>query len=588
MQRIEMNTKSLQKHFPDVYRDFFVKNDLVVSGCFNFPWGPSWVWERSNYFNIKSKIPLKCYIWFKIKKELWVNFKNVDFYNISTKSFETVPYSKVNKENQKVSEFISDFLSQNHLNSWLEIEFLSETSRGHSFWFTWTSSAVIALWLFILTWKLDVNTLKEYDNFINSDNFKLIELLSVKLSLMTKFWSSAWQNVRHTLHNNSDPSFLLIEKDSLTFNNIETIKTKFFKIWENCKENLISTNIPLDYYMVFSWISTNSSHVMDYIKWNEKKYKDYSMFINNFILWKEFSSIETNLSKYLSDDNLVYKLLTENINILWIKTVELFKKIFETWYDNALIEDFIENINNYNNVVSLIEKQSWFQDHFVYLFKQNIHNNDEQVWILPAYSWKFWWWYVVVTKQGISRNTIEKTITDLRSIYPNVEMEYCSYLDGETSDGVMVEQFISKWIYSSYVDKNKFLFQSNKWDNYIGDYNEIMDREKTGLLFDMINNKIYLNGEKLTSKDIPSQNTTIEVVTRLLDHTWEELSNKELPSSSYSSNKNEMLGKIILPLMKLIEEKTGEQIPLVCKWSLNDFYIKMWDVNIKIWAIKRI
>jgi hypothetical protein len=40
MQRIEMNTKSLQKHFVEVYKDFFVKNDLVMSGCFSMSWGP--------------------------------------------------------------------------------------------------------------------------------------------------------------------------------------------------------------------------------------------------------------------------------------------------------------------------------------------------------------------------------------------------------------------------------------------------------------------------------------------------------------------------------------------------------------------
>ncbi len=35
-----MNSTELQKKFPDVYRDFFSKNDLVVSGCFSMSWGP--------------------------------------------------------------------------------------------------------------------------------------------------------------------------------------------------------------------------------------------------------------------------------------------------------------------------------------------------------------------------------------------------------------------------------------------------------------------------------------------------------------------------------------------------------------------
>ena len=98
----------------------------------------------------------------------------------------------------------------------------------------------------------------------------------------------------------------------------------------------------------------------------------------------------------------------------------------------------------------------------------------------------------------------------------------------------------------------------------------------------MINNKIYLNGEKLTSKDIPSQNTTIEIITKLLESKGEEISNRDLPSSSYSNNKNEMVGKIIMPFLKFIEEKTSEQLQLICKGNINDFYLKMDDINLRI------
>ena len=33
-----MNSTELQKKFPEVYRDFFTRNDLVLSGCFVLPW----------------------------------------------------------------------------------------------------------------------------------------------------------------------------------------------------------------------------------------------------------------------------------------------------------------------------------------------------------------------------------------------------------------------------------------------------------------------------------------------------------------------------------------------------------------------
>jgi hypothetical protein len=45
-----------------------------------------------------------------------------------------------------------------------------------------------------------------------------------------------------------------------------------------------------------------------------------------------------------------------------------------------------------------------------------------------------------------------------------------------------------------------------------------------------------------------------------------------------------MLGKIVLPLIELIERETGKKMPLICKWSMYDFYLKLnpSDINIAV------
>ncbi|EKD44352.1 MAG: hypothetical protein ACD_71C00170G0006 [uncultured bacterium (gcode 4)] len=590
MQRIEMNTKSLQKHFPDVYRDFFAKNDLVVSGCFSMSWGPGWVWHRSDYVRVKSKIPLKCFIWIKKRKDTYINIDNVIFYDLSKKKFEVCEFEKINWEKEKIILEVSKILKEHSFVWWFDINFLSETTRWHSFWFSWVSWSLIATWIYLLTWQVDKDVLiKDYKNFLTSEVFKKIALLSWKLDLISTYWNTSWHGALNVFFDTKSPTYLYTEKfdQNIEIDDVDNIKRFYQIISEKFKESAITSSIIIDYWIIFSGISTDTKRVEEFKQWHIKKHDSYADFTKNELLEKESDIEKIAFWKY-TDDNSIYKSLSETIGIIWIKIIYLFKKILTHWYEQEIVEKFIDTVNQYRYAISLIEKQNSFADDFIFYFNKNKINNEEKLWIVPIYWWKLGWWYLVSTKPDISRGTIEKTLQDLKNIYPNIEIEYCSYFDGEANEGVMVEQFISKWLYSSYVDKNKFLFQSNKWDNYIGDYSEIMEKEQNGLLFDMINNKIYLNGERLTSRDIPSQNTTIEVVTRLLEHIGEELSNKELPNSSYASNKNEMLGKIILPLMKLIEERFGEQLPLVCKWSINDFYIKMWDVNIKIWAIKRI
>lgn len=97
------------------------------------------------------------------------------------------------------------------------------------------------------------------------------------------------------------------------------------------------------------------------------------------------------------------------------------------------------------------------------------------------------------------------------------------------------------------------------------DHEECVLASKDGLLLDMVDNRIYINGKKVTSDDLFSQSATIEILTVLIANLGNDIPNKNLPSSSYSKNKNEMLGKIVLPLVELVEKELGEKLPLICK-----------------------
>jgi hypothetical protein len=74
----------------------------------------------------------------------------------------------------------------------------------------------------------------------------------------------------------------------------------------------------------------------------------------------------------------------------------------------------------------------------------------------------------------------------------------------------------------------------------------------------------------------------------LLDDIGKDIPNTEFEISSYTKNKNEMLWKIILPLISLVEKETWEKLPLICKGSIYDFYMKLNPSNTKITIIKKI
>ncbi|MEI7478079.1 MAG: hypothetical protein WCJ81_06410 [bacterium] len=53
--------------------------------------------------------------------------------------------------------------------------------------------------------------------------------------------------------------------------------------------------------------------------------------------------------------------------------------------------------------------------------------------------------------------------------------------------------------------------------------------------------KIYIQGQKLTSKDLHSQTGTIEMLMTALPQIGSDISNKQLPLSTYSKSKNDMV-----------------------------------------------
>jgi len=73
-----------------------------------------------------------------------------------------------------------------------------------------------------------------------------------------------------------------------------------------------------------------------------------------------------------------------------------------------------------------------------------------------------------------------------------------------------------------------------------------------------------------------------------MENIGKDISNKELPVSSYSKNKNDMLGKIVIPLIELIEKETGKKLPLICKGSIYEFYLKLNPSDIDIAVIQKL
>jgi hypothetical protein len=284
------------------------------------------------------------------------------------------------------------------------------------------------------------------------------------------------------------------------------------------------------------------------------------------------------------------KIFLNNIDNINYRILQWFYHLFKHKFNDNWVDKFIDAINFSGSASSLYERQYNLPTIIKYLFLKHKSFEDERIWLYSFNIWKSGWSIFFVTKYNKSRITIEKVLNELKNNEHNdIFLEYASWRDWYSSDGIKVEQYLGKQIFSNYVKEWSAYFIDNKWKTYIWKYEDIIEKEKDCLLLDKIKWKIYINSKLLTSEDIHSQNATISILEILFDNTWKEVFNFSLPKSSYSTSKTQMLSKIIIPLQKTAQKFLKKEVSLSCKGWITEFYLKLEKENdVRIGLVKKI
>lgn len=579
-----MNSTQLQKKFPEVYRDFYSKNDLVVSGCFSMSWWNEGILHQSQYLTIGSKIPLKCFVWIKKRNDSLIIFENIISFDIKNETIKSQTYNEVMKESDKIIESIKKFLIQNKIEKWITINILTEVPRGHSFGFSDTSSTVLSAALYSFVWIIEPETFTDYRNFLKSDDCQNIRNYAWELSLIARKNNTIGQHVRYLLSDSSLPIFIYSQNFD---NDTSLFQEKWWKftplnIYQKESEiNSHASDLPLDYGIIYSWTSLTSNQIEDSKHADLTEFKKYDDFIKNDL---GLGNTKSFLDNFMNSGTIVGSY--EKILSFWsIQTAYLLKSIIKTWINFQVIHEFVQHINNLRKQISILSQDNHFTELLVSIFQQKKKLDMEEIGLLPSYSTKSWWGILFVMRQWLSQDTLGESMKEIQKYYPNAMFDYCSYQDGFAHQWIVIEQYITKNIFSTYIQKNHCIYNDNKGVSYTDTRVNIIEKETEWLLIDLVEKKIYLNGIKLTSKEIPAQSSTSEILSILFENIGKDVHIDQFSSSSYSSNKNEMLGKIVLPLIKTIKERNEIDFPFICKWGISDFYLSLRETPFKIGII---
>ncbi len=600
-----MNSTDLKKAHRKVYEQFFFENHVVISAPFvmnrsgdvlnNY----SWVW-------IKQKIPLRIYMGYTINSSSSIKLNKISYLDINEHTFiqanilEYAPYfTDLQKEIEKKYNTLTEAFG------WIEINILSELPRG-----VWLGfGSIIPLLLSLLIHRLqetmtpsDILTLKSQNiNNLLQDNYgQFAHFFLDALNLDKHMYGmvSSWTKLS-SFFDTYYPVISFSEDCNHSHMNGEIRSTTFFgfkmeDMFQNLREVPYS---PIDYGLIYS----GKPVLLEQIAGDQYK--------NNVLMNKEIKSEFTSLwGDYLDqlppgrrprfykhlihpetdEFDLTYGKL---MGIISLKILFFMSKIYRDGYDEFNVLQLLDSLKKLRQGDCVTRDSSSVFLKFISDITEHFHASSTSAKYLslsPNDSTIMGWSLIFAMPLEWFRTSLINSVEHTSKEFTWSRMIYSNRIDGIEREGCKFDQDLKYGIYSEFLESNSCISRRVNGKVMISDCDGFIENYKSGLLLDTLHNKIYLDGQKLTSEHLHSQSGTIEIMKILIQNLGKEVSNKQLPSSSYSKNKNEMFGKIVIPLIDLIEKKTGKKLPLICKGSIYDFYVKLNKSDMEIVVIDRL
>jgi hypothetical protein len=188
---------------------------------------------------------------------------------------------------------------------------------------------------------------------------------------------------------------------------------------------------------------------------------------------------------------------------------------------------------------------------------------------------------------GHHREEMEEMINSLKTeMGRDLWLDYASWQDGIGKEEGRLEQDIDSNLISPFLAhdtvKVRLFSYGVVTDRIVANecYSELLGQADIAL--DKTTGKVLIAGQPLTSKELPSQKAAVEILSTVLDAPGYHLDNTKI-KSSYGTNRYDLHGKIVIPLVKYVKKLVGKDLQLSVSGGLYDGYqIKLDPSNISI------
>ncbi len=601
MERSSLNSGVLQQTFSDVYQDFFGKCSIVLSTSLSFNWIEDFA-KRYRGISIAQKIPFKTYIGIEPTGDQTLEWGDIYQYQPAQGKFEMNSLKRMIFPISEVKDYVNRKLNKfdNHLIRGGKIHCLIELPMAHGYSFPGNFSALLATLLFMMSGRLTEDEIAQWENY------PPMELLKNKDSLFSEVFYLAW-NINYIVKSGDSTgsgafaSFVSSSYPIITF----PAKTIRYRDYISLKDNNFSglgklpfwgyrlndlyadldsvPFWPIDMGVIFSGKPCISERVLQKINHDSNHYVDFKphfrqIFGDDVEKAPMFPDFYENC--VLTDEKIVNKFY-DLYGVLSLIMIRQLHCLLLHGYHEEEVEKFVGTVSKRYFISQVMDEVSHYMSEFLLRLNTCLlqKNAFTPVGVFNINNIQLGGGVGFVTSPQLNRTNLLDTFNEMQKAFPNMSVDYVSWLDGYGRSGVNVEQNLETKKYSSFIDASSVLLCTymGKHDSQrfisgsaVGDLAREYD-----VLCNLVDNSIMIGGDVVSGADLHSQKATLTLLSMLLNQKNEEVSSRDFPRSSYSQNKNEMQGKIVLPLMKLIRERTHKNLALTCKGTNTDFFLKL-------------
>ncbi|MBT5337786.1 hypothetical protein HN858_02195 [Candidatus Falkowbacteria bacterium] len=609
------NSKTLKERFPEVYKKFYAENDIVVSGAFNFSLSPGIIW-RAGAPLVRLKLPLKCYVGIKVNNgKSTVSNGSYLVYNTSKDKFNTNDCSL-----DGWCEHI-DYLQELVRKKWsndfngITLNYLFESSDSRGIDSSFETVAMSAIYLYLN--RISIEEFKQFPSTSSAEilkgetklakDFRDIHRQTLKMISKGMNGGAAGNSSYSSLLDSKLPMVYFTEeragsekkpyKDKRPFILDDMEKAEKLEVWGFRLDELadVTGYFPLDVVGIYPGASKEPGLAAEYVHKSLMPSFDIIRDKTKKLFSKAIDLDSDRLPPFLKEldvDGKYWHDYAVGQSYQLVNYVFELIELYQNKLSGSVVTKFLEHQSILRNINGVFEDfPSKNLQTILDKIKRRASEVDEKVGLRPLYWGKMDGNIFAFSPLHRFREQSFKLVEEIRRDHnENVQIDFCSWRDGWGSDGVRLEQYIKKDIYSEFLDKNSLKLEV--WDNKdevnsIVSMNEL-DKADFDLLLDKIDGKLYIKGKNYSSKELPSQKATIELVEFLLQNVGQPVTNKQLSESGYSKYRNELQGKIVTPLSKLLKEKTGKDLGLKVTGKLMNFFIEFNPKNLKIGIIDKI